>query len=219
MEHKKKVRIKMKSQLLNKSINKGSKKMYKYIYLLMLLAIFVVGCSQESNILSPVDVASNQIASVDEPNWIVLPSADNLTLKKDITVGKTIYGNQESLLEINGGYPASTPFGYIQITANARFQRYSFTGSKYTTMTVNDQFGTATFSPSGTFTKPVIYNLTIMGVDLSNVDPAKVRFVYMASNGSYYTPKYDKIYVEKQSGKLQIINAQLPHFSRYGFVN
>jgi hypothetical protein len=86
-------------------------------------------------------------------------------------------------------------------------------------MTVNDQYGAATFSPSGTFLKPVIYNLTIVGLDLSNVDPAKVKFVYMAPNGQYYTPVYERLYVEKQSGKLQIVNAQLPHFSRYGFVN
>ncbi len=84
---------------------------------------------------------------------------------------------------------------------------------------INDQFGTASFSPSGTWAKPVIYNLTIMGVDLSNVDPSNVSFVYMAPDGKYYKAKYQSIYVEKQSGKLQIIDAQLPHFSRWGFIN
>ena len=86
-------------------------------------------------------------------------------------------------------------------------------------MSINDDFGAATFSPSGTWAKPVIYNLTIQGIDLSNVDPSKVTFVYMAPDGKYYKAKYQSIYVEKQSGKLQIINAQLPHFSRWGFIN
>jgi hypothetical protein len=86
-------------------------------------------------------------------------------------------------------------------------------------MTVNDEFGTATFSPSGTFLKPVIYNLTIVGVDLSNVNPATVSFVYMAPDGKYYKPNYQNIVVDKQCGRLQIINAELTHFSRYGFVN
>jgi hypothetical protein len=209
----------MKSEMLNKSIKKESKTMRTYLYFFLFLSLFVIGCTEESSILSPVSTVNNIEAISNEPNWIVLPPSENMSLKKDITVGKMLYGNQESLLEINGGYPASTPFGYIQITANARFQRNSFTGSRYITMSINDQFGTATFTPSGTFSKPVIYNLTIMGVDLSNVDPAKVSFVYMASNGQYYKPAYDAIYVEKQSGKLQIINAKLPHFSRYGFVN
>ncbi len=192
--------------------------MLKYLSMLMVLALFVIGCTDESNMVSPVNNSINTDEQVSNPNWITLPSSDDLALKKDISVGKTIYGDQESLLEINTGY-AGGPFGWISITANARFQRYSFTGSRYVSMSVNDQFGTASFSPSGTWAKPVIYNLTIMGVDLSNVDPSNVSFVYMSPDGKYYKAKYQSIYVEKQSGKLQIINAQLPHFSRWGFIN
>lgn len=182
--------------------------MKKHIYFLLFIGFFIAGCSEQSNIVAPIE------SSVSEPNWIVGRSN---SLQKDATVSNWIYGDQESLLEINTGYASGT--GWISITANARFQRYSFVSSRYITMAVNDQCGTSTFTPSGTFLKPVIYNLTIMGVDLSNVDPAKVRFVYMAEDGNYYEPKYDMLYVEKQSGKLQVINAQLPHFSRYGFVN
>jgi hypothetical protein len=85
-------------------------------------------------------------------------------------------------------------------------------------MSIDDEFGTATFSPSGTFSKPVIYNLTIMGLDLSNVNPSKVKFVYFSADGKYYQPKYKHLFVEKQSGKLQINDAELPHFSRFGFT-
>jgi hypothetical protein len=182
--------------------------MKNLIYLLILFGFFIAGCSENSNIVAPAENTSN------EPNWIVGPSN---SLQKDATVSRWIYGNEESLLEINDGWAGG--IGWISITSNARFQRYSFTGSRYITMTVDDQCGTSTFTPSGTFTKPVIYNLTIVGLNLSNVDPAKVRFVYMAPDGNYYVPQYERLYVEKQSGKLQIVNAQLPHFSRYGFVN
>ena len=192
--------------------------MLKYLSMVMVLALLVIGCTDESNMFSPVNNSINTDEEISNPNWITLPSSDDLALKKDISVGKTIYGDQESLLEINTGY-AGGSFGWISITANARFQRYAFTGSRYVSMSVNDQFGTASFSPSGTWAKPVIYNLTIMGVDLSKVDPSKVSFVYMSPDGKYYKAKYQSIYVEKQSGKLQIIDAQLPHFSRWGFIN
>ncbi len=86
-------------------------------------------------------------------------------------------------------------------------------------MSVNDQCGVATFSPHGSFRRPVIYNLTIQGIDLSNIDPATVRFVYMADNGKYYTADCDNIYINKEDGRIQVVNARLPHFSRYGFVN
>ena len=187
--------------------------MKKYMIVIAMLSLVVVGCSEQSSVLAPVNETT-----ITEPNWIALPSNNSLSVNADASVSRLLYGVNESLLEINTGY-AGGKFGWVSITANARFQRNSFTGSRYTTMSVNDQFGAATFSPSGTFTKPVIYNLTIMGVDLTNVDPSKVSFVYMSPDGKYYKPVYERIYVEKQSGKLQIINAQLPHFSRYGFVN
>ncbi|MGA9294475.1 MAG: hypothetical protein WBV81_17940 [Ignavibacteriaceae bacterium] len=192
--------------------------MYKYLAIILVLTLFAVGCTDESNMITPVDNNVSNSEVVSSPNWISLPPAENQALKKDITVGKTIYGDQESLLEINTGY-AGGPFGWISITANARFQRYSFTGSRYVTMSINDDFGAATFTPSGVWARPVIYNLTIQGIDLSSVDPSKVSFVYMAPDGNYYKAKYQSIYVEKQSGKLQIINAELPHFSRWGFIN
>jgi hypothetical protein len=178
-----------------------------------LLALFFVSCNEESNITFPVDQTN-----IEEPNWIAIPGFENLSLEKSFTVGKTIYGNQESLLEINRGY-ACGPHGWVSITANARFQRYSFFGQRYVTMTVNDRFGTSIFNPSVTLTKPVIYNLTITGMDLRKIDPDEVRFVYMGPDGKYYDVKYESLFVEKQSGKLQVINAELEHFSRYGFTN
>ena len=192
--------------------------MYKYLSIIAILLLFVIGCTDESNMLSPVGNTINNDEMVTNPNFIILLPANNQSLKKDVAVSQTIYGDQESLLEINTGY-AGGPFGWISITANARFQRYSFTGSRYVTMSINDDNGAASFSPSGTWAKPVIYNLTIQGIDLSNVDPAKVSFVYMAPDGNYYKAKYQSLYVEKQSGKIQLINAQLPHFSRWGFIN
>lgn len=192
--------------------------MLKYLSVLMLLAIFVIGCTDKSNMLSSVDNITGNNEAVTNPSFIELLPANNQTIKKDVAVSKTIYGDQESLLEINTGY-AGGPFGWISITANARFQRYSFTGSRYVTMSISDNNGTASFSPSGTWALPVIYNLTIQGIDLSNVNPATVTFVYMASDGNYYKAKYQSLYIEKQSGKIQLINAELPHFSRWGFIN
>lgn len=211
----------MKQQLSNQTKNIRNTKMHKFIYLFFFVSLFIIGCTDESNFLSPVDSTSNQVnnqVSVTEPNWIGLPASEDLRLKKDVSVNKVIYGDQESLLEINTNY-AGGPFGWISITANARFQRYSFDGVRHVYMTINDSFGEATFQPSGTFLKPVIYNLTIQGIDLSKVNPSTVKFVYMAPDGSYYQPKYEKLVVDKKAGKLQIMNAELPHFSRYGFIN
>ena len=192
--------------------------MGKIISTLFIITVFAfVGCENNGSdkIVSP---QGNSLGIAVQPNWIVLPAPSGKTLKKDVTVTKLINGSDESLIEINTGY-AGGPFGWVSITANARFQRNSFTGQRQVTMSINDQFGTSSFSPSSTFSKPVIYNLTILGVDLSKVDPSKVKFVYEADNGQYYPAVCQSVYVEKQSGKLQVINAQLPHFSRYAFAH
>ena len=191
--------------------------MYKYLSILMFLALLVVGCTDNSNIVSPVDNTENNSEITSNPNWITLPQSTETALKKDVAVSKLINGWEESELAINTRYWSRR--GRISIYANAEFQKDSFIGKRYVTMSVNDDFGTTSFSPSGTWLKPVIFNLRITGIDLSNVDPSKVSFVYMAPNGTYHEAQYDSIYINKRWGILQVFNAKLPHFSRWGFIN
>ena len=40
----------------------------------------------------------------------------------------------------------------------------------------------------------------------------------MDSNGDYELVQCEKIEVEIEKGKMKITGAQLPHFSRFGFV-
>lgn len=56
-------------------------------------------------------------------------------------------------------------------------------------MFINDDKGAASFFPFGTRALSVIYNLTIQGIDLSNVVPSKLSFVYMAPDGNNYKAK------------------------------
>ena len=191
--------------------------MNKYLYTLIILALFVIGCKDNSNIVSPVDSTVNANDVVGNPNWITLPPSTETALKKDVAVSKLIRDYEDSELEINTRYWSRS--GRISIYAEAEFQKFSFKGQRYVTMSVNDEFGTTSFSPSGTWAKPVIFNLKISGIDLHNVDPSHVDFVYLAPDGSYHKAKYESIYVNTRWGVLQVVNAQLPHFSRWGFIN
>ena len=191
--------------------------MNKYLYTLIILALFVIGCKDNSNIVSPVDNTVNANDVVSNPNWITLPPSTETALKKDVAVSKLIRDYEDSELEINTRYWSRS--GRISIYAEAEFQKFSFKGQRYVTMSVNDEFGTTSFSPSGTWAKPVIFNLCIIGLDLHDVDPSKVDFVYMAPDGSYHKANYESIYVNTRWGVLQVVNAQLPHFSRWGFIN
>ncbi|HVO73189.1 MAG TPA: hypothetical protein VMT35_04140 [Ignavibacteriaceae bacterium] len=188
--------------------------MSKYIYLLIFFLGFIVGCGKNSDPVGPVDTTA-----ADEPNWIALPSGENSSLEKSVITGEFIWGYQGAVLNINAHYAAYTPFHFISIKAKAEIQKNSFEGWTFVTMSINDKYGVTTFSPEQTFSKPVIYNLTIKGLDLSAIDPPTVQFVYMAPDGQYQKAEYDRLIVDKGTGTLQVVNAKIPHFSRYGFAN
>ncbi len=69
------------------------------------------------------------------------------------------------------------------------------------------------------FNTPVQYTLTVSGLDLTGVNPDSLDFVYVAQNGSITGVEYDAITANVATGTLAVVNAQLEHFSRYGFVN
>lgn len=196
------------------SNNNKDNKMSKYFYTLVFFLGFILGCGKYSDTVGPVDVQEGN-----EPNWIVIPSAENKSLEKEIFTGKWVCGDSKSVLRLKEFYLASTPFRFVRISARAEFQKNSFEGCTFITMSVNDRFGITTFSPDCDFSKPVIYNLTISGIDLSGINPETVKFVYMAPDGQYYPAECDQLRADPKLGLLQVVNARLPHFSRYGFAN
>ncbi len=66
--------------------------MFKYLLPIMILAMMVVGCNQESNILSPQD-SSNTDQTVNEPNWITSPT--NKSLKRMLPLVNGFPGAEE----------------------------------------------------------------------------------------------------------------------------
>ncbi len=74
-----------------------------------------------------------------------------------------------------------------------------------------------TFQPHGTvFSTPAILNITAHGVDFAGVDPNSVDIYYDNPETGLWEPmQRDQLIVDIISGTVQVINAQLPHFSRY----
>jgi hypothetical protein len=191
--------------------------MKKLLALFTLTMLLFAACQDNNNPVEPSATTMDNSATITNPNWIAMAPNAQLGVEQDFSTSKLVKGSEETLLEINAGYPGGIHY-YTSITANLRFQRNSFVGERFVTMTVNDEYGKGTFSPSGTFLKPAIYNITLVGLDLTGVNPNNVKFVYMATDGKYYQTNYQSLYVNVNEGKIQLINAQLPHFSRYGFV-
>ena len=66
---------------------------------------------------------------------------------------------------------------------------------------------------------PVDYTIIYEGLDLTGINPEDVDFYYFSQNGALVKAEYDRLEVNIATGRLFVLDAKLPHFSRYGFVN
>ena len=75
-----------------------------------------------------------------------------------------------------------------------------------------------TFQPHGTvFSPPVVLNFVAHGVDFTGIDPSTVNIYYDNPDTGQWEPMpCDDVIVNVNAGTLRVINARLPHFSRYG---
>ena len=74
-----------------------------------------------------------------------------------------------------------------------------------------------TFGPHGTiFDPPALLNIEASGLDLSAGDPSTIDIFYDNQNTGEWEPMpREALIVDQNEGYINVINAQLPHFSRY----
>ena len=192
--------------------NKRSNTMRRSIYLFALLTLFVIGCSEESSVLAPVNNVNTN-----EPNWIALPKAEGMQVNNTFTTFKLIDGLRGGTISDVESYSGG-PFGTVTMNASIQFPKGAFTTKVSITMSNDDASTVTTFGPSMVFLKYAIFNITYTGLDLSNSN-SNINFVYLAPDGTIQPAVNDGIVVSKTTGTLQVKNARIPHFSRYGFVN
>ncbi|NWF90178.1 MAG: hypothetical protein HXY50_12050 [Ignavibacteriaceae bacterium] len=193
--------------------------MKKYISIIAVLSLFVIGCSEQSSINSPVDNVNTA-----EPNWITLPQPDGMQINTDLTVCKSINGAVGGTLETGTSYVATartSSLASVRVTVKAKivFSPGAFVGKKSITMTVSDQNTSVLFGPSMQFSSQVVYNVTYTGLDLTGIDASMIDFAYLAADGSVQIAVHNGITVDQLTGTLSVSNAVIPHFSRYGFIN
>lgn len=187
--------------------------MKKFIPPLLMTLVFLFGCSKDTNINAPETPAVIKNAQL-----IKLP-----TPKHGLSVN-TEYISSKYISGYNGGnfwaqFNYQSTSGNVLITSQLSFPSGSFWGSKTITQTFNTETASLEFGPAMQFNIPVLYTLTVTGLDLTGINPATLDFVYVAQDGTITGVQYDSITMDVTTGMLKVTNARLEHFSRYGFVN
>ena len=181
--------------------------MKKYISIIAILSLIIVGCSDPISTNNPVQPETNNA------EWITMQNTGGLSVEGTRTWSKYVNGN-------NGAFFYGTKWlnnsvaAYVEIWVPAG----AFSGCKTISATLSSENLYADFAPSPlTFNTPIYYTVEYYGVDLSGIDPNNVDFYYIDGAGNMLKAEYSEIYVE--DGWLCVVDAKLPHFSRYGFVN
>jgi len=186
--------------------------MKKLISINLVVLALLFGCNPDSNITSPENSATQSKLKL-----IQLPTPTGLSVETLYTESQYINGYNGGNFTEQFGFQSST--GYVSINSQLVFPAGSFYGGKTITQTFNTETASLEFGPAMQFNVPVKYTLTISGVDLTGINPETLDFVYVAQNGSITGVVYDAIYMDAATSTLKVTNAQLNHFSRYGFVN
>ena len=186
--------------------------MKKLLTFLLLSALAFFGCNQESEITSPVNTGpSTQLKLIQLPQ----PSS-GLTLETQ-TYTQWIDGANGG--EFQKWYSYQSTTGTVTQFADLDFLPGAFSNWKNISMTFNTGGAAMEFGPPMQFQAVVEYTYKITGIDLTGVNPNTLDFVYIDANGNMYSVEYDYVQMDQTNGMLKVVNAVLPHFSRYGFVN
>lgn len=194
--------------------------MKKLIALLIVAVFFSYGC-QENN---PIEADSHEDGlSKSEPNWIQLPEPAEKSLLKNYRNGEWVNNNRGGKITVRSYYWAWFSKNKVELSASLEVPSDAWDESvygkyEYITLSVHDNSATSTFGPHMNFTKPVIYNAKFSGLDLSGIDPGSINFVYQDPSGAVEQVDFDALNVDVENGALEIVNARIPHFSRYGFT-
>lgn len=184
--------------------------MKKILITLALIIPLFVGCSD--SLVNPETVKQNDNS---QRSWITLPQNPQMSIESNYTASKVIDGETGGNVKLTINYVTRN---YVNVIINAEIYvpAGAYSGEKNITMIINSWNGTATFYPSPeTFNKPLIFNLQVSGVDLNGTDPKSIDYVYLAPDGSFDRIQYKQLIVN--GGILRVVDAQIPHFSIYGW--
>jgi hypothetical protein len=181
--------------------------MKKLISTFVISLLFAVGCTEQMSVNTPVDNSTKKV------KWLTISDNSGLSVEGSKTWSKSIIGTNGGLFRGTKSLSANiSAFVEVWVPAGA------FTGTKTISATLNSETLYADFAPTPmTFNTPIYYTVEYFGVNLEGIDPTTVDFYYIDGSGNMVKAEYSEIYVEE--GWLCVVDAKIPHFSRYGFVN
>ena len=178
---------------------------------LLLFAFFFLGCAD-----TPISPVKNDDHAY---QFIKLPKKSGMSVETIFSVIETINGEVGGTIWLNESYVAADGHT-VYIDIKLKVKRDSFDGNVDFTITADDEFAAADFSPAMVFNKPLELDLKFEGLNLDslNLTTGDYDFAFIDNDGNIEIMAYNAIHINESQGKIWVTKADLPHFSRYGFV-
>lgn len=181
----------------------------KFLFLSIILSVFILaGCSKQLNINEPEQQVNRE--------WLKVAMEPDQGVECDFNASKSIDGAYGGKIELKRVFFSNGKIGYMDVELT--IPAGAFTGVKTISYTVNPEDAALDFSPSMSFNKNLDLDYKLSGLDLSSyTNPDLIDFVYV-DNGSFVLTSYGSKKVDLRKGVLQVLNAKILHFSRYGWA-
>jgi hypothetical protein len=196
------------------------------IMVICILAFALLSC-RENPVTSVTDKSAQSQSTEKSITFIPLPKAPaGLKKGRILTDTKLITVRSGGLLQIDANYPIEGTNDKVTVHVKLQIPPYALPYSQYLTMTLDEETLSGSvgvnvvFGPHGTtFLKPALLDIDADGLELSSLPPdTKVQLYYFnPDSGNFELMTVKKATYNFNAGKIQCLDGQLPHFSRYAF--
>lgn len=199
----------------------------KTILTLSLFSIFLfIGCDRSSELTSPIGDSYNSNITTqlsDDQSDIRI---DTVPIDSDGSNDNNLYSSKLINGETGGEIIFVKTFTndegkLISLNAALFIPPGAFEGTVNIEMVIDDKDASIDFYPEMNFTKDLSLNFWFIGIDvqaLGYTETAEIDFAYFALDGETEIIESNFSGVDITINQIIVLNAQLDHFSRYGWV-
>ena len=167
--------------------------------------------------VGPSNTMVTKLGTVQSVNWISLPSNGDKSVETEFSTSMWVKPSSDYELIIDRNYSGGV-HGEVKVIAKLKFYAGSVSQNTLISMSIDDETACITFSPAMVFNKVAELYVKFEGLNLSDVDPGNLDFLYLKDDGTVGQIEYKEIIFDQSSGILELKEGKIPHFSRFGFV-
>ena len=196
---------------------------------LLLSALLLVGCTDETSFLTSPETQVNQQSN--SPNWVKLPAdlSQRLSVETVYSAEKIINGRNGGMIKLDVVIPRpGNPLGDFEVHAKVVVQKHSFPDNENRTFTVSldPDYCLLNISPSpSTLDKQLVIDLFVRGVDVLQVNPDTFGFIFVGDNSQVMETESGILQLNSEADWLKVMDAEItaptdetPGGARYGFA-